>query len=315
MIKNWIVKTKQIKQGEKGFLNHVNYLTDNNKASHEYSTITVLNNGAKNILKEVDKRKIYRNTHGLCGGGVRNYSTSMVLSLPRDIKQPTTEEWKKIGLYTIKEIAKKNNIDFEKLRNVSHIVLHNESASPSKPSHLHILISNVLDIDVIKGISQKKTTFTAKKAFNYAVKKLLNEDNNHYLPVNKRVKNKPMFVARAEKAESVMALFKNFKGDFNHWFTEIMNKKNNFILSTLAKKAAKSFNDFDNSIENKSNNLPDKVLTAIEAVEDLTADTETVELLALPTGEAHIEPIKEIEKVSTKTTRKRRRRKSKPTNE
>ncbi|TPH12781.1 hypothetical protein [Litorilituus lipolyticus] len=315
MIKNWIVKTKQIKQGEKGFLNHVNYLTDNNKASHEYSAIKVLNNGAKNIIKEIDKRKSYRNAHGLSGGGVRNFSTSMVLSLPRDIKQPTTKEWEKIGLYTIKEIAKKNNIDFEKLKNVSHIVLHNESASPSKPSHLHILISNVLDVDVIKGISQKKTTFTAKKAFNYAVKKLLNEDNNQYLPVNTKTKNKPLFVVRAEKAEKVMLLFKSFKNDINDWFSEIINKRNSFILSTLAKKAAQSFNDFDNSIENKNNNLPDKVLTAVETIEDLTADNETVELLALPTGQEHIEPTKETEKVSTKTTRKRRRRTPKPTNE
>ena len=314
MIKNWIVKTKQIKQGEKGFLNHVNYLTDNNKASHEYSAITVLNNGAKNILKEIDKRKVYRNAHGLCGGGVCNFSTSMVLSLPRDIKQPTAQEWRKIGLYTIKEIAKKNNIDFEKLKNVSHIVLHNESASPSKPSHLHILISNVLDVDVIKGISQKKTTYTAKKAFNYSVKKLLNEDNNQYLPINKKTKNKPHFVARAEKAEKVMLLFKNFKNDINQWLTEIINKKNSFILSKLAKKAAMSFNDFDNSIENKSNKLPDKVLTAVETIEDLTPDNEAIELLALPTTDEHIEPIKEIEKVSTKTTRKRRRRTPKPTN-
>lgn len=57
------------------------------------------------------------------------------------------------------------------------------------------------------------------------------------------------------------------------------------------------------------------MLTAIEAVEDLTADIETVELLELPKGEAYIEPIKDTEKVSTKTTRKRRRRKPKPTSE
>jgi hypothetical protein len=311
MIKNWLVKTKQIKQKVKGFLNHVNYLTNDNKASHEYSEITVLNNGAENILKEHDKRTDFRRTHSLRGGGVSNFATSLVMSLPRTIKQPTNDEWKKIGLYTIKEIAKANNLDFQKLRSVSHIVLHNESSSPSKSSHLHILISNVLDNEVKKGISQKKTTFTAKKAFNYSVKKLLNEDNNNYTPEKVRVKDKPLFVARAEKAERIMLLFKNFKNDFNDWFNEIINKKENFILTKLASKVANSFNTFDNSIENKKNSLPDKILNVVEEVENLKVDSETIQLLELPAFDEHIEPLKEEEKISPKTTRKRRRRKLK----
>jgi len=311
MIKNWLVKTKQIKQKVKGFLNHVNYLTNDNKASHEYSEITVLNNAAENILKEHDKRTDFRRTNSLRGGGVSNFATSLVMSLPRTIKQPTNDEWKKIGLYTIKEIAKANNLDFQKLKNVSHIVLHDESSSPSKSSHLHILISNVLDNEVKKGISQKRTTFAAKKAFNYSVKKLLNEDNNNYTPEKVKVKDKPLFVARAEKAERIMLLFKNFKNDFNDWFNEIINKKDNFILTKLASKVANSFNTFDNSIENKKNSLPDKILNVVEEVENLKIDNETVQLLELPDFEKHIEPLKEEEKISPKTTRQRRRRKLK----
>jgi hypothetical protein len=313
MIKNWLVKTKQIKKKEKGFLNHVNYLTNNNKPSHEYSKITVLNNGAENILKEHDKRTDFRRRNGLRGGGVSNFATSLVMSLPRSIKQPTNEEWKKIGLYAIKEIAKANNIDFQKLKNKAHIVLHNESSSTSKSSHLHILISNVIDNEVQKGISQKKTTFTAKKAFNYSVKKLLNEDNNNYTPVNQKMKDKPLFIARAEKAETIMQLFNNFKNDFNNWFNQIINKKNGFVVSLLAEKAAKSFDAFDNEIEHKNNNLSEKVLNVVEEIEELKADPEDIELFELPANIQYSKPVDEDKKVSGKTTRKKRRRKPQPT--
>jgi predicted house-cleaning noncanonical NTP pyrophosphatase (MazG superfamily) len=309
MIKNWLVKTKQIKLKEKGFLNHVNYLTNDKKPSHEHSLITVLNDSAENILKEHDQRKTFRRENGLRGGGVSNFSTSLVMSLPRCIKQPTNAEWKKIGLYTIKEIAKKNNIDFQKLKNVSHIVLHDENSSVSKSSHLHILISNVIDNKVVKGISQKKTTFTAKKAFNYSVKKLINEDNNHYIPENKKVKDKPLFAARAEKAEKVMLLFINFKDVFNDWFNAVINKKDSFILSTLAKKSACAFNDFDHSIENKSSSLPNKILSIVEEVEEFTTDNELAEL---PAYKNLIKPLEEVEKISPKTTRKKRSRSATP---
>jgi len=309
MIKNWLVKTKQIKQKEKGFLNHVNYLVNDKKPSHEFSKISVLNDSAKNILNEYDKRTEHRRKNGIRGGGVNNYATSLVMSLPRSIKQPTKDEWKKIGLYTIKEIAKKNNLDFEKLRAVSHIVLHDEHASPNKHSHLHILISNVLDNEVKKGISQKRTTHTAKQAFNYSVKKLLNEDNNNYTPENSNIQNKPLFAARAEKAERVMQLFRNFKDDFNNWFNQIINKKNGFVVSLLAEKAAKSFNHFDNSIENKKNDLPEKVLNVVEEIEALQPEIKDVELFELPANISHTTPVKEEEKISPKTVRKRRRRK------
>jgi hypothetical protein len=308
MIKNWLVKTKQIKKKEKGFLNHVNYLTNNNKPSHEYSTITVLNDGAENILKEHDKRTDFRRRNGLRGGGVSNFATSLVMSLPRSIKQPTNEEWNKIGLYTIKEIAKANNIDFQKLKNIAHIVLHNESSSTSKSSHLHILISNVIDNEVKKGISQYRTTHIAKQAFNYSVKKLLNEDNQKYIPENAKVKDKPLFAARAEKAEKVMLLFKNFKDDFNNWFNQIMNKKDGFVASLLAKKAAKTFDAFDNEV---NNNLSEKVLNVVEDIEELKANKDDLEIFELPENTT-IKPIKKEEKISEKTTRKRRRRSPKP---
>jgi len=97
MIKNWTVKTKQIfdhgtkfkhkkninkktgkttytkisgsgRKVKNGFLNHVNYLKDTNRASHSNSKITILEEGAATILKSIDDRRVFRKENGLKGG-------------------------------------------------------------------------------------------------------------------------------------------------------------------------------------------------------------------------------------------------------
>jgi len=66
MLKNWIVKTKQIKNGEKGFTNHVEYLADNSRASHHYTNISVLTDNAKEILRAIQGNRILLPKNKLC---------------------------------------------------------------------------------------------------------------------------------------------------------------------------------------------------------------------------------------------------------
>jgi hypothetical protein len=279
MIKNWLVKTKQIKKKKSGFQSHVNYLINENKASHSGTTIHVLNDSSQNILNEIDNRKLHRQEQGLRGGGVSNYATSFVISLPVDIKQANPEEWKQIGLYGIKKIAQKINVDYKDLKNISHIVLHEEE---NKPSHIHVLVGNVLNNEVIKGVSQFKATHELKKSVNYSVKKLLNEDNNDYIPKSKN-KNLPGWLVKSLKAEKIMNDFKDFKDSINKWFDNLTNKKNVYLAS---KKAALDFDKFDVDIGDK---LPEKILNEIESIEEMPE-------------------MPEHEKVTPKTKRKRRRR-------
>jgi hypothetical protein len=286
MLKNWLVKMKQIKKGSKGFINHSTYLSCNNRAAHEKTDITVLNDASKNIINEVDKRTLYRQKNSLTGGGVRNYASSFVISLPNNIKQPTTEEWEKISLYAIKKIAEATDINFNELRKISHIVLHNEDRSLNKNNHVHILVGNVLDNKVIKKVSQYGALHAIKESVNYSVKKLLNEDNNTYIPKNSNVKDKPLYVARAEKIEIILNNFSKFKNSLNNWIDTVIKKKNAFISSN---QAAKDFNDFDNGIGDQ---LGDKILNQIEEIEEFE----------MP------DTLKHTYKVTPKTNRKRRRR-------
>lgn len=230
MIKNWIVKVKQIRNsgikykykkriadngkityskisgtGRKvnnGFINHVNYLKDQNRPSHLKTKITVLLNNANNILNAIEERKQFRRNKGLVGGGVVNYTTSMVCVIPNNITQPNNlKEWSQIASQVIKDIASATKLPIQTIKKHTHIVLHDESASHDKHSHIHVLISNVINNEVVKSISQRKTTNAVKRGFNKSVKLILNEDNNDYIPKNKSKPDKPLWLARNEKLQ------------------------------------------------------------------------------------------------------------------
>ena len=235
-IKNWTVKTKQIKKKSDGLIKHFNYLNDKKRASHFYSEIVDLNNSPdklNNILNEIEERKEYRRENGLRGGGVSNLATSFVVSIPRDIKQPETKkEWQNIASITLKELANDLDLPFEKIKDRSVVMLHDESNSPSKSSHLHILVSNVIDGQVVKPISQYQGTYSMKKGINKAVKNVLGEDHKLYTPQNEGVEDKPLFAAREDnlnkKQEKLIEDFNEKKADLKNERLEFANEKSRF---------------------------------------------------------------------------------------
>lgn len=237
-LKNWTVKTKQIKKKSDGLIKHFNYLFNKKRASHFYSEIVDLNNSKSmlnNILQEIDNRKEYRIENGLRGGGVSNLATSFVVSIPRDIKQPTNQEWKDIAAITLKQLANDIEVPFEKIARRSVIVLHDESNSPSKSSHLHILVSNIIDGQVVKPISQYQGTHSMKKGINKAVKHVLGEDHKNYMPKNKNVGDKPLFVKRDEdyqnKRNALMQDYEKRKEDLIVEKEEIQAERSAFEKS------------------------------------------------------------------------------------
>ena len=305
MLKNWIVNTKQVKKKESGFINRVNYLVDKNRSSHEYTNIKMLHDGSKNILAEIDARRDFRRENGLRGGGVSNYATSFVMSLPRDIKQPTPEQWQKIGLYAVKNIADTIGIDYQELKKISHIVLHDETTQPEKASHIHLLVGNVLNNDVIKGVSQFKATHAVKMSFNRSVKALLSVDNNNYIPKQQSVGKKPMWLAQAEKAQRIMSVYEDFKNGLKKWWKDIKANKNAVESS---KKAAEKF---DNLEKLAPEELTEEIYKNIENIEEDEPNFELPKFLK--SGEIKKpENIDHNEKITPKTDRKRRRRKPKP---
>jgi hypothetical protein len=229
MISNWTVTTRQIrhfgikyqykkrhtengrvtyervkdsgKRIKNGFTKHVRYLHNQHAASHEYSKINIINNKASNIVDAIEARKKFRQTQSLRGAGIPNYATSFVVSLPRDIPQPNLSDWRKITSALLRDIARVNNLDIKTVLEHSHVVLHDESASSNKKSHVHILVSNVINNQFQKGITKKRTTHAVKMSVNKSVELLLNISNKDYIPINSKNKTKPLWFIRNAELE------------------------------------------------------------------------------------------------------------------
>jgi hypothetical protein len=268
MLKNWIVKTEQIKKKSKGLSNYLNYLKDKNRSSHDGTRIVRVLDNARRIFKAVDDRTFYRREKSLRGGGVRNYATSFVMSLPKDIKQPSDDDWERMGLYAIKKLSEAVQIDYKTLKDHSVIVLHSESAK-DKNSHLNIVVSNIINNEVVKGISQLKGTYAVKNSFNYSVKKLLNEDNFDYMPIQKGG-NKPLWKARKDKAdniESKMFLlekkYKSLKKHISIWKDDFLDN-----LFVYAKPESKIVADNINDVEKISKPIANDFDEIVENIED-----------------------------------------------
>lgn len=292
MISNWSVITKQIKKGKQGFINICNYLEDSNRVSHEYTNIVTLNDARKAIINSVEDRAKHRAKLRLKGARyVNNYATSFVLALPRNIRQPDHRQWGQITDFIITQIARANGIDRAKLKRHCHIVLHDESASPDKPSHINLLVSNVIDKQVIKAFSQKRTTHLVKQAFNRVVELALKESNMNYMPKRENVKNKPLYAARAEKAALTMQLYRKFEQHAKKWLRNVLSafERKQADVTKMAKDTAQKFDDFDQIAEKSLSN-------------QVFNDLENIEVTA---------QIKHKLKATPHSKRKRRRRKKK----
>ena len=199
-LKNWTVRTQQIKKGRKGLSNHSGYLMSNKAKAHENTKIEVLGGSHSAILQAHEQRQKQRQQDGLRGGGVRNLATSFVLTLPKQYGHPDSKQWKKTLQPVFKAIGKELDIDPRQVAKHAFAVVHDESDS-NKNSHVHLLISNVIDGKYHKKLTQKKVTAEVKNSYNIGVKNTLGINYKNHTPENPNTEYKDLWLCRKEKSE------------------------------------------------------------------------------------------------------------------
>jgi len=294
MLKNWIVKT----QNKNKIIGHLKYLMNNNAKSHQATRIVVLRNNAKTIINAKEKRTEYRKGKALKGGYVKSEATSFILSIPRDIQQLTDAQWKKLSNHVLKQLyahinkkivllnkknekfnlkhpTKKqplvNQISIEDFAKHCHVVLHDETADPDKNNHLHIIVSNIINNDFIKPITQLGATYNIKQSFNFAMKKLVNEDHMKYTPKNsvfqdedKGFTNKKVIIERPKNykfSSTFKLIFSRLQDNFNQWLEAVFNKET-LKIKDYAEKAAIDINKL-------KNNKPDEINIILETAQTI----------------------------------------------
>lgn len=185
-IKNFTVKTRQVKKGKAGLNRQLRYIHDQNRPSHKHTIIKPLLSGSK-LVNAYDERREMRMKLHLRGGGVSNHATRFIIALPSEYGHPTADQWKRILAEIVTSVAEINGLDRRELAKHCEAVLHDESQS-GKNSHIHLVMSNIINCTVIKGITQYRTTHGIKMAFNRAVKKVLKVDHRFHVPKNPKPK-------------------------------------------------------------------------------------------------------------------------------
>ena len=274
MLINWVVKLLQVKGKLKGFLNKIHYLVDVSRASHYYTKIVVLTDNARNIIKAVEDRQADRKAKGLRGGGIINYASEFILTIPRDIKQPNTREWQKILHIIYKAIAEVTGLPLATIREHAYAVLHDESASPDKNSHVHFLLGNVINKQFQKKITQKATLHAIKMALNDGIRATVREDNYKYVPKRKQKRNKPVWVIRAEKLAQAEQRFNHLKSLYDDLVISIKNWASHYLLSIIptAKKQSQSVAQQLDEISNLSTIIENEVTPLVDEIEHLQPD-------------------------------------------
>ena len=268
---NWVVKTKQLKKNN--LYNHINYLTDKSRSSHFYTKIHVLTDNANNIVKSIECRQQARKKAGVRGGGIQNAATVFIMSLPREIPL-NSRQWSKILHLTYRNIAKATELSLKEIREHSFAVLHDESESPDKCSHIHLVVSNVINEKMQKKITQKCTTHTVKMAFNEGVKATVGIDNLDYTPKRRQNKNRPQWVVQKEKAIKAEKKVLALKQSFVELIKSIKLWASNYLLNLVeaaslqAEEIAPKLND----IVRISNQAGDELGNMISNIEDVDPD-------------------------------------------
>lgn len=295
MLKNWFVKHQQ----KHNVFGHIKYLENENAKSHDGSRIVVLRDNKKTLSEAKEKRAEFRKEMGLRGGGVKNESSSFILSIPTDVTQLDERQWKTLSNDVIrdlhghinKKIIKhnekfKNNkkqpqikeITLEDFAKHCHVVLHVEN---SKNSHIHLLVSNIINNDYIKPMTQRGASYCIKNTFNSSMKKLVNEDHMDYVPGKTVFENSPVPFSKKkpieeryknhEFASRMKSLVNNAYESLNDWITSVFSD-DTLKIKEFAEETAYNLNELGNGKKTdvdavlnlavtveKANDLPDSL--------------------------------------------------------
>ena len=133
---------------------------------------------------------------------MQNFATEFSLNLPPGAEL-SKKQWETLRIQIVRNVAKKVGIDANELNAVCGAVVHHETGS--KHDHCHLILGNVVGKEHIKGITQHKTKHEIQQTFTKFLFNELGLDATKHVPRPENAgKNKPLWKARAEKAESIL---------------------------------------------------------------------------------------------------------------
>lgn len=233
-MKNWTVVSEPVRGEHAGLCSYLNYLIAENHKNHINKTriVTIHNsvNGfINNCIEQITERNLVRTKNKKGGRNISSYAQSFMFSLPADISL-FDHQWKSIAKHIFKDLSDYLNIDHKVLLDHAFINLHDEDKQ-----HINLVVSKVINGNVIRDIQRKSVIKMLKHSFNAAVLKYTQNDYQDYIPETKRSKRykKHYYI---QNKQIINALHKNNSPQYDFLVPEIFEQAN-----TLENKRTRRF--------------------------------------------------------------------------
>ena len=188
-MKNWVVISKPIKEQAKGLAKYLSYLTNPDHKNHKNRTkiIPLFGNNQslyKRIIFNVADKELKNAKKRKGGRPIASYAQSFVFTLPERVGiSPTKQEWAYIAKELIHTLMFFTNTDKDEIAKHVFINIHKQ-----ENPHLNLVVSKIIDGNVITELQKKSIVSALKKTFNYAVLNRLKISPHDYQPLTKRNK-------------------------------------------------------------------------------------------------------------------------------
>lgn len=184
---NWVTVSEAVKNEHAGLCTYLNYLVAEDHKNHINKTRIVpihnsINGFINNCIKQVTNRNLIRAKNKKGGRNLTSYAQSFLFSLPPEITL-FDHQWKLIAKHIFSDLADYLAIDQKTLLKHSFINLHDEDKQ-----HINLVVSKVIEEQVVRDIQRKAVIKLLKYSFNAAVLKYGNYNNESYIPTTKRDK-------------------------------------------------------------------------------------------------------------------------------
>ncbi|EOG7700947.1 hypothetical protein ACLINR_000425 [Vibrio parahaemolyticus] len=192
MLKNWTVITKPVRDGSNGIIAREKYLNSANHPNHANTEaiFDIVGNEitSKRILISGEQYRLQQKLRSeRRGRPLSSYAMEFCLTLPKTYR-PSREQWKAIIADCCKALAIHLDLtgdDRKKFYSLVRGVCHQQGEHSSyrgTGDHVHLIVSKLVNGQVLTGLQKKGATTTLKAAFTLSVTKYLGISVDSYTP-------------------------------------------------------------------------------------------------------------------------------------
>lgn len=276
-LKNWTVTV----ESTKSIASRELYLNNNKHPNHKNTEriISIIGNAqtSLNINHQCEKHKLKMAIRRK-GGRPPTPAMEFVFTLPKEIRQPTPQQWREMINRVVIDMARSMGINPSELNGIVRAVVHQQSQNGVKGSgsHTHVIVGKYTNKGkYLREIQKKGVLHVAKLSFNAAVRKTLGIDHQSYIAKKNYqglAKNKvPKWKVDAARAKELET---DRNKQYQHVFVKVLKQCEKWLIAFEQgdiKQLSRQYNRINKELEGidlENNNYMDEPTTKLAQLID-----------------------------------------------